>query len=242
MKTTAEIMSQFRAEREIFDGHVSVPIDNERSKLSIGDDRKIKGYALVWGEKNDYNEIFVKGSTLNSLNARGVGASKNQILILNQHKRSQILARPSALQEDETGLYFEAEIIKGTQYADEAVAQVRQGVLNQLSVGFNYIWDKVEFDPASDAYVIREMKLYEISLVSLGSSPSAQLRSYRDFQLRAIISKYGEQEIRDFQTILSSMQGAATSTPAAPAATSAGAERPEERAVVDCFTETLKLF
>jgi HK97 family phage prohead protease len=234
-------IAQFRAEREMFDGHVSVPISNTRSKLEIDDDRKIKGYPIVWGEKNDYAELFVKGSTLNSLNARGIGATKNAILVLNQHNQAQILARPSVLQEDEYGLYFEADIIKGTQYADEVIAQIRQGVLNQLSVGFNYVWDKVEYDKNISAYALKEVKLYEISLVAFSSSTGARLktRSYRDFQIRSIIDKYGPQEIRDFQTLLSSHQGAATSTPANSSATNAAEEKREE---VDTFTNNLKLF
>ena len=241
-------IAQFRAEREMFDGHVSVPIACMRSKFEVSDDdRKVKGYPIVWGEKNDYNEIIIKGATLNSLNARGVGATKNPILLLNQHNRSQILSRPSALREDDYGLYFEAEVIKGTQYADEALAQVRQGVLTQLSVGFNYVWDKVEYDEAAEAYIVREIKLHEISLVALSSSDSAQLRSYRDFQLRAIVDKYGAQGIRDFQAFLNSLSpGAATSTPSQGSATSAAdgkaAETREASAIEDTFTNYLKIF
>jgi HK97 family phage prohead protease len=236
-------IAQFKAERSMFGAHVSLPIANTRSKFEA-DDRKIKGYPIVWGERNDFNEIHLKGSTLNSLNARGLNATKNPIMVLNQHNQNQVLARPSVLQEDDYGLYFEADIIKGTQYADEVVAQIRQGVIGQLSVGFNYIWDnnKIEYDADTKAYILKEIKLYEISVVTFSSNGSTQLRSYGDFQLRSILNQYTPQDLQNFQALIS-LSGAATSTPHAAGATSTGRE--EKEVAVDesnSFINNLKLF
>jgi HK97 family phage prohead protease len=181
---------QFKKEREGIDRIVSVPIESTRSKFETSD-RQIKGYAIVWGSKNDYGEIVVKGACANSIQARGVnGSGKNKIVVLNQHRQTEPIALLTRLEEDDYGLYFEADVIEGVSYADEALASIRQGLLNQLSYGFNYVWDKTEYDFAQDAYILREIKLFEISVVTFSSDENAQLRSFKDFQSDVVIDGF----------------------------------------------------
>ena len=203
---------EFKAQRDLFKNPVSLGLDAERARLEITADRKVKGYAIVWGSKNDYNEIVLKGATLNSLNARGIGStSGNPILVLNQHRQTEPLCRPTILQEDDYGLYFEGDIIGGVGYADEAVNQVSQGVLRQLSYGFNYIWDKTEYDATNDAYILKEIKLGEISLVTFSSDENAQLRSFNELQERAVLDKFSPEQINDLHNLLATR--AVTNTP-----------------------------
>jgi HK97 family phage prohead protease len=196
-------VKEFKAQRDLFKNPVSTLLDAERAKLEITSDRKVKGYAIVWGSKNDYNEIVLKGATLNSLNARGVGtAVGNPILVLNQHRQTEPLCRPTILQEDDYGLYFEGDVIEGVSYADDVVNQVNQGVLRQLSYGFNYIWDKTEYDAVNDAYILKEIKLGEISLVTFSSDENAQLRSFNQLQERAVLDKFSTEQINDLHNLL----------------------------------------
>jgi HK97 family phage prohead protease len=218
-------IEQFKRAREGFDRHIATPVDETRSRFEV-EDRVIKGYPIVWNERNDYGEVVLKGATLNSLNARGVNAGKNPIVVLNQHRNSEILCRPSVLQEDEYGLYFEGTVIEGTRYADEALAQIRQGVLRQMSYGFGYIWDRVEYDDVTDSFILKEIKLWEISVVTFSSGESAQLRDYRERQERMILDQYTPGELSGLQRLLASR--AATST--------------REDAGGDAFTRVLKLF
>jgi HK97 family phage prohead protease len=205
-------VKEFKSQRGVYKNPVSLPMDNLRAKLEVTEDRKIKGYAIVWGSKNDYNEIVLKGATLNSLNARGVGStSGNPILILNQHDQEQPLCRPTILQEDDYGLYFEGDIIENVGYAEEVMEQVRQGVLKQVSYGFNYIWDKAEYDAAQDAYVLREIKLGEISLVTFSSDENAQLRNFNQYQEKIILDRFSPEQLSDLHNLLAIR--AATSTP-----------------------------
>jgi HK97 family phage prohead protease len=205
-------VKEFKAQRDLFKNPVSLPMDNLRAKLEVTEDRKIKGYAIVWGSKNDYNEIVLKGATLNSLNARGVSSTGgNPILILNQHEQEEPLCRPTILQEDDYGLYFEGDIIENIDYANEAVEQVRQGVLRQVSYGFNYIWDKTEYDATQDAYILKEIKLGEISLVTFSSDEKAQLRNFNQYQERIILDKFSPEQITDLHNLLATR--AVTNTP-----------------------------
>lgn len=197
-----EIIEKFKKERQGLDRIVSLPLDAERSKFETND-RLIKGYAIVWGSKNDYNEIVLKGACTASLNARGVnGSGKNKIVVLKQHRQSEPIANITVLTEDDYGLYFEAEVIEGTRAADEALAEIRQGVLNQLSYGFNYVWDKTEYDASLDAYVLREIKLFEISVVTFSSDENAQLRSFKDFQSDTVLNGFTTEQLNELKNIL----------------------------------------
>ena len=198
-----EKIDLLKKERGDFGRLVSLPLDAERSKFEVAD-RLIKGYAIVWGSKNDYNEIVLKGACANSIEARGPESEgKNQIVILNQHRQAEVIGKITVLREDDYGLYFEAEIIEGTQAADEALAQIRQGVLRQLSYGFNYIWDKVEWDPNEEAYILREIKLFEISVVTFSSDENAQLRSFREYQQSEMLKEFTPGQIENLRNLLS---------------------------------------
>jgi len=221
-------VKEFKAQRDLFKNPVSTLLDAERARLEITADRKVKGYAIVWGSKNDYNEIVLKGATLNSLNARGVGtAVGNPILVLNQHRQTEPLCRPTMLMEDDYGLYFEGDVIEGVSYADDVVNQVNQGVLRQLSYGFNYIWDKTEYDATQDAYILKEIKLGEISLVTFSSDENAQLRSFNQLQERAVLDKFSPEQINDLHNLL---------------ATRAATNTQEEKKIVEINTNKITIF
>jgi HK97 family phage prohead protease len=221
-------VKEFKAQRDLFKNPVSTLLDAERARLEITADRKVKGYAIVWGSKNDYNEIVLKGATLNSLNARGVGStSGNPILVLNQHRQTEPLCKPTMLMEDDYGLYFEGDVIEGVGYADEVVNQVNQGVLRQLSYGFNYIWDKTEYDATNDAYILKEIKLGEISLVTFSSDENAQLRSFNQLQERAVLDKFSTEQINDLHNLL---------------ATRAVTNTQEEEKIIEINTNKITIF
>ena len=202
-------LEQFRKERENYQNPVSLPICREASKLEATENRRIKGYPIVWGSKNDFDEVLVKGSCSNSLNARGVGSLKNPIVILNQHRTAEILCKPDVLVEDDYGLYFEGEIITNVSYAEDVYQQVRQKVLSQLSYGFRYVWDKVEYSEEMDAYILKEIRLGEISLVTFSADENAQLR-YSQYQSMNLFRDASPETIAE---VIRSL-GAVTSTPA----------------------------
>lgn len=187
----------FKEKRKPFEQVRALPTDFDVAKIEVGEDRKIKGYAIVWGTKNSHDEIVLKGATLNSLNARGVGSTRNPIQFLYQHRTDEPIAKIDVLEEDDYGLYFEATIIK-TQAGDDLIEKINAGVLRQLSYGFSYIWDKTEYDEEQDAYILREIKLWEISIVTFSSDESAQLRNldFSTFQKIELIKEIDIDSIR----------------------------------------------
>lgn len=132
--------------------------------------RIVAGYGVNWGVKNDYDETFVKGSASKSISERGPNANaKMPIKFLNFHNQTQVNSLFERLEENDIGLYFRTVPLDNVDWADDTLTQLRTKSLNNFSIGWNYVWDKIEWDDKSESLIILEMELYEISVVSLAS-------------------------------------------------------------------------
>lgn len=140
-------------------------------KVSASEDnRTIKGYLCVWGVVDTFGTIFVRGCFAKSIQERGpASASKQKIAHLWMHDPCNPTGMFTTLKEDDYGLYFEATL-DAIDIGDRELTQVRSGTLNQFSVGFDYVWDKMEYDEKQDAVVIMECILMEGSVVTFGSN------------------------------------------------------------------------
>jgi hypothetical protein len=64
-----------------------------------------------------------------------------------------------------------------------AQAQIESGTINGWSFGFDYVWDKMEYDEKTDTVWIKEAELYEISPHTLPSMKETQtVRSKAEFE------------------------------------------------------------
>lgn len=143
-------------------------LSKEKSFDKYLDERVIRGYAVLWGQKNSHDEIFVKGCFSKSISDLGPDSkSSYKIKLRDRHGKSVSLF--SKLIEDEVGLYFESVPLDKVSWADDMLEQIRTGTINNFSIGFNYVWDKVEYDDNLDAYIMLEVRLYEVSGVDIPS-------------------------------------------------------------------------
>jgi len=142
-------------------------------KLAVkadGSGRTIQGYLAVFGNKDLQGETLVRGCFAKSIQERGPNSnSKYKILMLWQHDFCDPIGQFTVLREDNYGLYFEAEL-DPVPNGDRALLQIKSGTLNQFSIGYDYVWDKVEYDETNDSLVLLEVVLYEGSVVTLGAN------------------------------------------------------------------------
>ena len=130
----------------------------------------IKGYALVWGIPDSYRTVFLKGCCSKSIQERGPQSnSKYKITKLWQHDQRDPIGQVTVLIEDDYGLYFEAAIDAEEVNGARALRQVASGTINQFSIGFDYVWDKMEYYDDKDIILIKEIDLFEISAVTIGA-------------------------------------------------------------------------
>ncbi|MDD6210505.1 MAG: HK97 family phage prohead protease [Bacteroidales bacterium] len=132
------------------------------------DSRIISGYAAIWGNKDKAGDILIKGCCAKSINDRGPESNaNNKIIYLWMHDMSEPVGKITKLVENEKGLYFEA-LIDTIPLGDRLITQLKSGTINQFSIGYSYVWDKCYYDDALDAFIVKEIVLYEISAVSIG--------------------------------------------------------------------------
>lgn len=151
-------------------------------KLEVREeDRIVKGYLTVWGVKDTYGTVMVKGCCAKSIRERGPkSTSKQKIAHLWQHEIDNPTGQFLVLEEDDYGLYFEARL-DDVPIGERELKQIRSGTLNQFSIGFDYVWDKMEYEEERDAVILHEIELMEGSVVTFGSNEETYaLRSLAD--------------------------------------------------------------
>lgn len=141
----------------------------EVKELSFnGESRTISGYAAVFNNKDKAGDILIKGCFAKSIQDRGPESQANdKIIMLWQHDHHEPIGKITKLIEDEKGLYFEA-YIDDVERGNQAIKQLESGTLNQFSIGYSYVWERCEYDNERDAFIVKEVVLYEISVVSIG--------------------------------------------------------------------------
>lgn len=179
-----------------------------------GESRTISGYAAIFGNIDKSRDKLIKGCFANSILERGPQSGANdKILLLWQHDMSEPLGRITVLREDEKGLYFEA-VVDEIEAGDRALKQLESGTLNQFSIGYNYVWEKCDWDDGENCLVVKEVKLYEISVVSIGcngeteylglKSPEDVEQAYAELEreIAAFSSRWGMQKQQKLQNII----------------------------------------
>lgn len=153
---------------------VGFRVKEAAAEITLNDSRTISGYAAVFGNKDRDGDIIVKGAFAKSINDRGPeSAAKGKIMFLWQHERTEPLGRITKLYEDDHGLYFEAEMDE-VEISERALKQLQSGTLNQFSIGFSYVSDGIKYSEEQQAYIISNVKLYEISVVSIASNTETE--------------------------------------------------------------------
>lgn len=163
--------------------------------------RTVSGYLAAFGVKDLQGDVLIRGCFAKSLSEHGVNSTSPQkIVYLYQHEIEKPIGRFTRLEEDEKGLYFEAEIDK-IPLGDQVLTQYQSGTLNQHSIGFRYIWDKIEYDETEKAYIVKEVKLFEGSVVTIGANENTPFTGMKS----ADLTSQANQLSRETEAFLKSM-------------------------------------
>ena len=130
------------------------------------------GYGSVFGNVDDGGDIVEPGAFTKTI-AEGF----ERVKILALHNDSLLpIGRPLEVREDSKGLYIKAKI-SDTAMGRDVKVLLKDGVLNELSIGY----DPVVFDYDKDSGVrhLREVKLWEVSVVTWAMNPEAVITDYK---------------------------------------------------------------
>lgn len=123
------------------------------------------------------NDIVVKGAFSRTLAQRGA-----KVKLLWQHDMEKPIGKPTLLEEREGGLYIEGKI-SDTERGREAMTLLRDGVIDSMSIGYSV----KEADYYEDGVrVIRDLDLYEVSLVTFPMNENARVTSVKSVDVRTV--------------------------------------------------------
>lgn len=144
-----------------------------RVKASDTEDGVISGYASVFGNVDSYGDIVVKGAFAKFL--AKVAETGKVIPVFYGHNMEDPRAnigRVTELREDDHGLFFMAKLdLSSDTYGRMVYEQLKDGRLDSLSFGYSVI----EASNTKDGYELRELELYEISVVPIPANREAQI-------------------------------------------------------------------
>jgi len=131
--------------------------------------RTLEGYASIFGNLDLGDDIIHPGAFAKTLAERG-----GKVRFLWQHDPSEPLGKPIELHEDARGLFFKA-VISDTARGRDALALLRDGAIEGLSIGYESVKGGTDFENVNGRTVrhLREVRLHEISLVSFPMNESA---------------------------------------------------------------------
>lgn len=139
------------------------------------DERIISGYASTY-DLDQGGDIIVKGAFTNTL------SSGRSVKVLWQHKQDVPVGKPRLMREDDQGLYVEAYIAK-TDRGDEALALAKEGIIDSFSIGYSVNDSEYKDDGVR---LIKELTLYEFSLVTFPMNEKAIITSVKSLEVREI--------------------------------------------------------
>lgn len=141
--------------------------------------RRVTGYLSSFGNKDHDNDIIKKGAF-----ARSIKHRKDQIYFLNQHTWGQPHGKFAVLEEDTKGLYFESNELIDTTYSSDVLKLYDAGILKEHSIGFRTL--DYDFDETDNVRIIKEVKLFEGSNVTLGANSETPFTGFKSFTLKEV--------------------------------------------------------
>lgn len=147
----------------------SYKFDDIKSNVEKG---IIESYISKFDFKDSDGDIIIKGAF-----KKTIQENIKRIKFLWQHERKEPIGRPLELKEDNEGVFTVSKVSR-TDKGEKALILARDGVLNEFSVGFKAIQEA--FSTQMKANVIKEVKLWEYSIVTWGANELAQLTDMKD--------------------------------------------------------------
>ena len=134
---------------------------------------RISGYASVFGNKDSYGDVVTKGAFSSFLHK--ISLSGKVVPVFYGHNMEDPKAnigRVLSLSEDDYGLKFDAQLdLSGNTYGRIVYEQLKDGRLDSMSFGYQVL----DYSMEKDVTELRELELYEISVVPIPANPAAKV-------------------------------------------------------------------
>lgn len=155
--------------------------------------REFEGYGSIFGNVDLGGDIVMPGAFKRSIAEQKAAGALPQMFWM--HQPDQVPGKWTDMQEDKRGLYVKGELAD-TQLGNEIHTLLKMKAVRGLSIGYQTI--ESEYDKEGNRK-LKEIKLWEVSPVSLAMNPLAQVEA-----VKARLSRDGEYvpTEREFERIL----------------------------------------
>lgn len=166
-------------------------------KQDDSDGMTFEGYASTFGNVDDGNDIIKRGAFKRTINNRFKRGQGSLIKVLRGHW--DLIGIPIAMSEDDHGLFTESKV-SHTPLGEETMVLIKDGALDRLSIGYKAI--KFEKDEETDIRTLKEIKLYEYSVVEFAMNEMAQITGskalalVRDITVREALLQLTDERIK----------------------------------------------
>lgn len=150
----------------------------------------VKGYASVFNNVDSDSDRLQKGAFGKTLKEWGP-EGKNRIKLVSQHNINKPVAKITALKEDLKGLYMEATFGTHTDGVDH-YKMVKEGILTEFSIGFVPTKEQKNDFGGND---FTEVKLYEVSLVSVAANDEALVTEVKADDTLKLVKQIEDKEL-----------------------------------------------
>lgn len=146
---------------------INIPFEIKADK----DELIIEGHGAVKNNIDSYNDVIVDGAFKKTIEER-----KGRIAFCYQHDIYNPIGKIMDIQEDEKGLWLRVKI---SDAEGDIKTKIREGILKEMSIGYTTIEAKRGEKDGKDVNMLMEVKLYEVSLVTIAANPEALIESMK---------------------------------------------------------------
>lgn len=144
-------------------------------QIGLREENRIAGYASVFDRKDQGGDTVERGAYGRSLER--LGGAGRRVKMLWQHDPTQPIGVWDQVFEDKNGLYVSGRILDDVQAGREALALLRAGAIDGLSIGYRTVRAQKGADGGRS---LLEVDLWEVSLVTFPMLPEARVQASDD--------------------------------------------------------------
>ncbi len=146
---------------------------------AVADDGVFEGYGSVFGVEDWYRDVVAKGAFSRSL---ADWKLKGALPVLCwQHDATNVIGVYEEMFEDDHGLYLRGRLLKDDiPQARNAYALLKNKAISGLSIGYNIKVD--EYDRNTEIRTLKEVDLWEVSLVTFPANEMARVESVKNMK------------------------------------------------------------
>lgn len=131
----------------------------------------ISGYGAYFGNIDSYGDIIEPGAFSKTLIER-----KDRIAFCYQHDIWNPIGKIQEISEDEKGLKI---TVKLSDAEKDIQTKIREGILKEMSIGYRTVNSRQEVRNEQQVNILTEIKLIEVSLVTVAANPLAVIESIK---------------------------------------------------------------